>query len=65
MKFVYLVYKFVQDYPNEWSVTRQVVEVFKSDVSVSTYLDKNQRLIIHNLYGKVNLYDVEVWYLSD
>lgn len=65
MKFVYLLYKFVQEHPNEWSATRQVVGVFKSDACVSTYLDKNQRSIIHNLYGKVNLYDVEVWYFSD
>lgn len=65
MKFVYLLYKFVQEYPNEWSATRQVVGVYKDANNVSVYLDKNQRSIIHNLYGEVNLYDVEVWYLSD
>lgn len=64
-KFVYLVYKFVQEYPNEWSATRQVVEVFRDANNVSVYLDKNQRSIIHNLYGEVKLYDVEVWYFSD
>lgn len=64
-KFVYLVYKFVQEHPNEWSATRQVVGVFKEADNVSNYLDKNQCSIIHNLYGEVKLYDVEVWYFSD